>query len=283
VDYIIPSVNLSDLQFFSIAGANSNCMYYIWHDTSLLNQANTTRFIDATDLVKYSNPDKVQVIFQDVLNEFGPNEPWNDNNETYENFHDFIGNLLLANDNEFANALGCPIDINNPNILPFTNSYNMSVAAFKVYLMLLNAYSTTTYNWFDSQYDNQINNETVLNNWFASGNSVATNITKRWHKYFANSNSHWAYTPYYSTIDHYDWKTEDGKNPSGQPWIVTLTSSTLRSLNADADNNGNIANEIYFYNASPFYTERGVIVFWTTFSLLLFAVSILIYLKTDIK
>jgi hypothetical protein len=64
---------------------------------------------------------------------------------------------------------------------------------------------------------------------------------------------------------------------------VTMTYYVLSSLNDQATDNGNIANQIFMYKATPFYTSESVLIFWTTFSLLLFAISILVYAKTDIK
>jgi hypothetical protein len=55
IDYVIPSVELSNLQFYSMAGATANSMFYIWHNTSLLDQASSSRFFDVTDLIKYND------------------------------------------------------------------------------------------------------------------------------------------------------------------------------------------------------------------------------------
>jgi hypothetical protein len=57
----------------------------------------------------------------------------------------------------------------------------------------------------------------------------------------------------------------------------------LSSLNDQATDNGNIANQIFMYKSTQFYTSESVFIFWNNFSLLLFAISILVYAKTDIK
>jgi hypothetical protein len=40
-----------------------------------------------------------------------------------------------------------------------------------------------------------------------------------------------------------------------------LQDFSLTSMNHTPDGNGNIVNEIFEYKATPFYTERGVMVF----------------------
>jgi hypothetical protein len=45
---------------------------------------------------------------------------------------------------------------------PFTNSYNMTMDAFKIYLLLLKEWSQTMYSYFYEDQKDEINNQTAL-------------------------------------------------------------------------------------------------------------------------
>jgi hypothetical protein len=50
-----------------MAGANINSMFYIYHNTGLLNQMNSVRFMDVTDLLKYDDEEYVTNFFDNTI------------------------------------------------------------------------------------------------------------------------------------------------------------------------------------------------------------------------
>jgi hypothetical protein len=185
-----------------------------------------------------------------------------------------------------ANALGLPIDTNDQ----FTNSINMTMDAMKLYLKVINMYSQYMYDSFDNHPEwGGINNKSVIDNWFQykliGNNTPAINIAKRWLTYFTNSASNWAYDPSATGQDeHYYWAKFNGSTPiTKESWVLHLSRLILSSLNDKSDNNGDIANQIYYYDAKPYYTTNGIMIFWTCFALFLFTISVVIYTRTDIK
>jgi hypothetical protein len=91
VDYVIPSINLDDITFFSLAGAGINDLFYIYQNVSLLEQATSTRFVDVNKLLKYTDETYVNNFVNDtILPIYGPEVQWT-LNETYPKFHKQIG------------------------------------------------------------------------------------------------------------------------------------------------------------------------------------------------
>jgi hypothetical protein len=76
VDYIIPSINLSDIAYFSIAGANVDDLFFIHQDVSFLEQVTSSKFFDTKQLLTYVDEEFVnQFINDEIEPTFGPAIP----------------------------------------------------------------------------------------------------------------------------------------------------------------------------------------------------------------